>query len=632
MVLESFNARLAWLGCLEHYPKKNADFLDKIIFKGSSRRAMMLDRSREIAATPVTSEPAKAQIGFTGFDQRFHASIARLTGGLSPLALNQAYMDWAGHLLMSPDKQAELVRDLATASARFLSYCLRDGLGADCPPCIEPLPQDTRFSGEEWRQWPFNILSQGFLLTQQWWHKAAAGVPGVTKHHEDIVAFMARQVLDTVSPKNFPLTNPEVIARTQKQSGMNFVRGARNFWEDWQRLAAGGKPTGAEAFEVGRNVAITPGKVVFRNRLIELIQYAPATAEVRAEPVLIVPAWIMKYYILDLSPQNSLVRYLVAQGYTVFMISWKNPGSEDGGLGIEDYRQLGVMAALDAVSAIVPETGVHTAGYCLGGTLLAVAAAAMARDGDTRVKSLTMFAAQTDFSEAGELTLFIDEGQVRFLEDMMTEKNYLDGKQMSGAFQLLRSNDLFWSAAVHEYLMGERAPMIDLMAWNADTTRLPYRMHSEYLRRFFLRNDLVEGRYEAGGKAVSLRDIHAPIFAVSTITDHVAPWRSVYKIQMLTDAEVTFVLSNGGHNAGIVNPPGHPRRHFQIATHKESGAYIDPDSWQASAVRTEGSWWPCWRDWLDSHSSKMTASPRLGTPAKDYAPLCDAPGTYVLEA
>jgi polyhydroxyalkanoate synthase len=298
---------------------------------------------------------------------------------------------------------------------------------------------------------------------------------------------------------------------------------------------------------------------------------------------------------------------------------------------MEDYRRLGIMAAIDAVSTIVPDCSIQAVGYCLGGTLLAIAAAAMARDADTRLKSITLFAAQTDFTEAGELTLFIDEGQVHFLEDMMAEKNYLDGKQMSGAFQLLRSNDLIWSAAVHEYLMGERAPMIDLMAWNADTTRMPFRMHSEYLRQLFLRNDLAEGRFEAGGKAVSLRDIRVPVFAVSTLTDHVAPWRSVYKIQMLTDADVTFVLSNGGHNAGIVNPPGHPNRHHQIATHKEHDTYIDPDSWQTSATHMEGSWWPCWRDWLARHSSRQTQPPSMGAPAIGYAPLCDAPGTYVLE-
>ena len=343
----------------------------------------------------------------------------------------------------------------------------------------------------------------------------------------------------------------------------------------------------------------------------------------RAEPVLIVPAWIMKYYILDLSPQNSLVRYLVEQGYTVFMISWKNPASEDGGLGIEDYRQLGVMAALDAVSAIVPESGIHAAGYCLGGTLLAVAAAAMARDGDRRLKSITLLAAQTDFTEAGELTLFHRRGTGPVPGRHDGRKKLSRRKANVRCVSILRSNDLVWSAAVHEYLMGKRQPMIDLMAWNADTTRMPYRMHSEYLRRFFLTNDLAEGRYEAGGKAVSLRDIHAPVFAVSTITDHVAPWRSVYKIQILTDADVTFVLSNGGHNAGIVNSPGHPNRHHQIATHKESEPYVDPDTWQASAIHMEGSWWPCWRDWLGRHSSKMVPPPRMGTSAKGTVPLGD---------
>src|SRR5579883_2700775 len=267
---------------------------------------------------------------------------------------------------MSPDKQLELIHEASAGMARFLSYCWHDGPGHEIPLCIEPLPQDTRFTGEEWRQWPFNVLSQAFLLTQDWWRKAATGVAGVSKHHEDIVVFLVRQVLDTISPKNFPLTNPEVITQTLKQGGINFVRGALNFWEDWQRLARGIKPVGTEAFEVGRDVAITPGKVVFRNRLIELIQYETATPEVWAEPVLIIPAWIMKYYILDLSPQNSLVRYLVAQGYTVFMISWKNPDTEDGDLGMEDYRELGAMAAINAVSAIVPCSGIHAAGYCLG--------------------------------------------------------------------------------------------------------------------------------------------------------------------------------------------------------------------------------------------------------------------------
>jgi polyhydroxyalkanoate synthase len=568
---------------------------------------------------------------FASIDRPLHAALARFSGGVSPAALSQAYTDWLEHLLFSPDKQLHLAQEAIRLWARYLEYCPRVCADPNCTCCIEPLPQDKRFTGEAWQKWPFNAIYQGFLLTQAWWHDATTDVAGVSKHHQDVVSFVARQLLDVFSPVNFPLTNPDVLAATFRQHGLNFVRGAANFWEDWRRVVNREKPVGAEAFQVGRNVAITPGKVVLRNRLIELIQYAPATDRVYCEPILIVPAWIMKYYILDLSAENSLVRYLTQQGFTVFMISWKNPTTDDRDLGLDDYRTLGVHVALDAVSAIVPDRKVHAVGYCLGGTLLSITAAAMARDGDQRLKSLTLFAAQTDFTEAGELMLFIDEDQISFLEDMMAEQGFLDTKQMAGTFQLLRSSDLIWSAMVHTYLMGERLPMIDLMAWNADATRMPSRMHAEYLRHLFLDNDLPESRYLVGGRPISLRDIHIPIFAVSTITDHVAPWRSVYKIQMLTDADVTFVLSNGGHNAGIVNPPGHPHRHHQIATHKEQENYIDPDTWERAAVHHEGSWWPCWRDWLVKHSSDLVPPPSLGAATLGCAPLADAPGKYVLE-
>ncbi len=564
------------------------------------------------------------------FDRPLHASLAKATAGVSPAAVLQAYTDWAQHLAFSPDKQLDLVEKTVSKWSRYVDYCLRACADPSCEACIEALPQDKRFAGDAWQTQPFAAIYQGFLLTQQWWHNATTGVNGVSKHHEDVVSFVARQLLDTVSPANFPLTNPEVLAATVAQGGQNLARGAANFWEDWRRIVNGDGPVGVEAFQVGRDVAVTPGKIVFRNRLIELIQYAPVTEEVHAEPILIVPAWIMKYYILDLSPENSLVKYLVEQGHTVFVLSWKNPTGEDRDLGMADYRELGVMAALDAVSAIVPKRHIHAVGYCLGGTLLAIASAAMARDGDDRLKSLTLFAAQTDFTEAGELMLFIDEAQVSFLEDMMAEQGYLDTKQVAGAFQLLRSNDLIWSAMVQTYLKGERRSMIDLMAWNADTTRMPHRMHSEYLRHLFLDNDLAESRYEVTGRPVSLRDIRIPVFAVSTIADHVAPWRSVYKIQWLTDADVTFVLSNGGHNAGIVSPPGHPRRHHQIATHREDENYVDPDAWQQAAVHHDGSWWPCWQEWLVKQSSETVTPPAIGAPRKGYSVLDDAPGAYVL--
>jgi polyhydroxyalkanoate synthase len=460
----------------------------------------------------------------------------------------------------------QLDRKGLAQAARLARYALRVASAHDCPTCIEPLEQDRRFAAPAWQQWPFNVIHQGFLLQQQWWHNATTGVRGVSRHHENMVTFAGRQWLDMWSPSNFIWTNPEVLHAITQSGGANLWRGAMNFLDDARRLALDDAPAGVEGFEVGKDVAVTPGKVVFRNHLIELIQYTPTTPDVHAEPVLIVPSWIMKYYILDLSPHNSMVKYLVDQGHTVFILSWKNPTAADRDLGLEDYRRLGVMDALDAVTAIVPERKVQAVGYCLGGTLLTIAAAAMARDGDERLQSLTLLASETDFRESGEIALFIDDSQLAWLEAVMWDKGYLDGKQMAGAFQMLNSRDLIWSRRVREYLLGERQTFNDLMAWNADVTRMPYRMHSEYLRKLYLDNDLAEGRYRVGGRPVALADIEVPMFIVGTVRDHVAPWPSVYKMHLLSDAELTFVLTSGGHNAGVVSEPGHPRRSFQIAT------------------------------------------------------------------
>jgi poly[(R)-3-hydroxyalkanoate] polymerase subunit PhaC len=565
-------------------------------------------------------------------DRSLHATIARLTAGLSPAALAHAYLDWATHLTYSPGKRLQLLDKTMRKAVRFASYAYRYGLeGQAAACCIEPLPQDKRFVAEAWQRWPFNFLHQSFLLHQQWWHNATTGVRGLSKRHEDMVEFASRQLLDTISPSNFLLTNPEVLQRTLSRGGTNLIGGFQNLVQDWERAISGKKPVGSEQFVVGRDVAATPGQVVYRNRLIELIQYAPATDKVRPEPVLIVPAWIMKYYILDLSPQNSLVRYLTRQGYTVFMISWKNPGPGDRDLGLDDYRSLGVMTALDAIGNIVPNEQVHGVGYCLGGTLLSIAAAAMARDGDARLKTMTLLAAQTDFTEAGELMLFINESQLAFLEDMMWEQGFLDSRQMAGAFQMLRSNDLVWSRMVHDYLMGERRSMSDLMAWNADATRMPYRMHSEYLRRLFLNNDLAEGRFIVAERPVALSDIRLPLFAVGTLRDHVAPWQSTYKIHLLTDCEVTYLLASGGHNAGIVSEPGRDGRSYQVRTTEHDDRYLDPDTFLAVAPREEGSWWPKWTDWLAARSGAPVAPRDTGAPAQGYPPLGDAPGVYVLQ-
>lgn len=562
-------------------------------------------------------------------DRMLHAAMARLTHGLSPASLGAAVGDWLTHLALSPGKQQQLGEKALRKLHRLLLY-VAQSTRAGCAPCIEPLPQDTRFRHPDWQQYPFNIIYQAFLLLQQWWWNATTEVRGVTPHHEQVVTFVARQLLDIFSPSNFPLTNPEVLREISRSGGLNLMQGAANWWNDAVRLAAGRRPEGSEAYEVGKNVAITPGQVVYRNRLIELIQYRPATTRVYREPVLIVPSWIMKYYILDLSPGNSLVRYLVDEGHTVFMISWRNPDAKDRDLGMNDYLRQGVMAALAAVSAIVPQRRIHAVGYCLGGTLLAIAAATLARDGKSPLRSLTLLASEVDFEEPGELSLFIDESQVTYLEDLMWDQGYLDGKQMSGAFTLLNSKDLVWSRLVRDYLMGQRRPLSDLMAWNADATRLPYRMHTEYLRDFYLKNDLAEGRYEVGGKPVALGDIEIPLFAVGTVRDHVSPWRSVYHIHLLTDAEITFLLTTGGHNAGVVSEPGHRNRSYQVATRRKGAKYIDPDTWQETTPASEGSWWPEWQRWLSAHSTGRARPPAMGAPRHGYAPLADAPGQYVL--
>ena len=615
-------------------PKTRAVFAEPRPARRAHARKAATGQQKPHADTTSQAEFLRDSYASTAFadllDRSLNASIARFTAGLSPMTLLGAYTDWASHLGASPGKQLQLVEKAARKAMRFAQYAGRRTLAHDTPPCIEPLPQDGRFIADAWHDSPYDLLYQFFLLTQQWWHNATTDVRGVALRHENIVAFGTRQWLDMFSPSNVLLTNPEVIERTRREAGGNLLRGYWNLLEDVERAWAGRKRAGADAFRPGRNVAITLGSVVYRNRLIELIQYAPATTMVRPEPVLIVPAWIMKYYILDLSPHNSLVRYLTEQGYTVFMISWKNPSPEDRDLAMDDYRRLGVLAALDAIAAIVPKRKAHAVGYCIGGTLLAIAAAAMARDGDARLQSISLFAAQTDFSEAGELMLFINESQLAFLEDLMWEQGFLDSRQMAGTFQLLRSNDLVWSRMVRTYLLGEREPMTDLNAWNADATRMPYRQHAEYLRHLFLDNDLAEGRYFVDGKPIALSDIRVPIFAVGTERDHVAPWRSVFKLNLLTDAEITFLLTSGGHNVGIVSAPdqSHSKRHYRATTRRAGDPYVDPDAWMASHNAHAGSWWPAWVSWLNARSGEAARPPPIGAAA--FKPVCDAPGTYVL--
>ena len=592
-------------------------------------------------AVPVAAPPAGAEQGASAWqggarraypedevdgasaDLLLNAALARLTGFISPVALGLAWQDWASHLLLSPVKQSELAVQAVEGAWRWLHYAQAAAGGPLAGP-VQPLAQDRRFDGDAWQQWPYNVISQGFLLQQQWWHRATHSVRGVSRHHGDVVTFVARQLLDCVAPSNFVATNPEVQQVTLATRGANLASGmaraSADAWRAWQ-----GDGARLPLLRPGHDTATTAGTVVLRNRLIELLRYDAIGARVRERPLLIVPAWIMKYYILDLADQASLVRYLVEQGHTVYMISWKNPDAGDRALAMEDYRRLGIMAALDAIGARHGGAAVNACGYCLGGTLLAIAAAAMARDGDDRLASITLLAAQVDFTEPGELSLFIDDSEISFLEAAMWRDGYLDTRQMAGAFQLLRSNDLIWSYRLRHYLLGQPEQANAMMAWNADATRMPYRMHSEYLRYLFLDNQLATGRYLVDGAPVALADIHVPIFAVGTVNDHVAPWRSVYKIVLLTDTDVTFLLSSGGHNAGIVAPPASSGRSFQQRWHRADAPYVDPEHWRTDTPVQAGSWWPSWQHWLDRHSGAWQAA------TSERAALAAAPGTYVLQ-
>jgi polyhydroxyalkanoate synthase len=559
-------------------------------------------------------------------DRLTHAVAAPFTGGLSPVSLALAMADWAWHLGVSPGRQLEL--------AALAAQLTRDTLDTHDSGDAGSADDDPRFRHEAWANWPFSQLRKGFRNAEKFWQEATR-VPGMTGHHTDMTQFFAKQWLGLMAPANWLATNPVVLRDVAQSNGAHLLKGAQNWLHDVSGLQTTDDLAQAQRFVVGRDVAVTPGKVVYRNRLIELIRYDAQTDSVHPEPVLIIPSWIMKYYILDLSPNNSMARYLVGQGHTVYMLSWRNPDASDRDLTMDDYLRLGVLDALRAVGTFSDGSrGVHAMGYCLGGTLLAIAAAALARARgmtDTKdlpaLKSLTLLAAQTDFSEPGELGLFIDESQVGFLDNITRGKGFLTGNQMAGSFQFLHSRDLVWTRRMREYLMGEREQANDLMAWNADTTRMPARMHHEYLTSLYLHNALATSSYRVEGRAVSLGDIRVPVFMVGTQRDHISPWPSVYKLHHLCDAEVTFVLTSGGHNAGIISEPGHAHRSYQMASRAAHGAWVEPGQWAEQTPTQEGSWWPAWHQWLARHSGRK--QPARGLPKA--AVLGDAPGAYVMQ-
>jgi polyhydroxyalkanoate synthase len=581
-----------------------------------------------IAGLPAVIEPPQP-VGnpHQNFDRAARAAVARLSGGVSTHAFVEAWSDWVQHLARAPGRQMELAEHAQRSLLKLATLATNPG---NAPP-FAPKPYDHRFDHGGWQKQPFQMWQQGFLAMQDWWDHATEPMRGLRPDDAERTRFLARQTLDVLSPSNAPFLNPEIIAETASTAGRNLTEGAAHFAHDAMKILTGQRDPAPKGYQIGKNLACTPGQVVYRNDMMELIQYTPQTPQVHARPILIVPAWIMKYYILDLSPENSMVRYLVGKGFTVFMISWTNPTSDQRDLSLEDYRKRGVMAALNAVTAIVPDTPVQAVGYCLGGTILAIAAATMARDHDNRFGSVTLMAAQVDFAEAGELLLFLDESQVAFLEDLMWEQGYLDRPQMARAFAAIRAEDLIWTRAVQRYFLGREDVPTDIGVWLSDTTRMPARMHSQYLRGLFLENRLTAGRFAVEGRVIALKDLSVPLFVIGTETDHIAPWRSVYKTKLFTDSDLTFVLTKGGHNSGILSEPGHKGRHYRIS-HRQAGAhYVGPDAWLAEAAPKSGSWWPDWADWLAAQGGGLVNATTMGAPDKGLAPLCPAPGSYVMQ-
>lgn len=489
---------------------------------------------------------------------------------------------------------------------------------------IEPEKGDKRFSAPDWQQNPvFDALKQGYLLTATTLLKSAAEVQGLDEHQQRKLIFYLRQFLDAISPSNFAFTNPQVIHETVQSGGQNLVAGMEHLLRDMR--AGQVKMTDTDAFAPGRNLALTPGQVVLRNRLVELIQYAPTTKMVASIPLLFIPPWINKYYILDMQPKNSLVKFLVDAGFTVFVISWKNPDASMEDIGFEDYLDLGPLEALATIREITGSPHVNVVGYCIGGTLLSMALPYLEAKKDKTVKHAAFFVSLQDFSEVGDTSVFIDEPQVAYIEGQMMERGYLDSRSMATMFNMLRANDLIWSNIINNYLLGKEPPAFDLLYWNADGTRMTRAAHSFYLRNTYLENNLIEpGRIVLKGVPIDLGKIHQDIYAVGTQQDHIVPWQSAWRISQLASGKVRFVLGGSGHIAGIINPPSKGRGYWT-----NDRKVANAGEWLESAVYHEGSWWTDWLEWLKSRSGEQVSPPHMGSEA--HPALTPAPGTYVLE-
>ena len=547
-------------------------------------------------------------------------------GMADPMAIGAAFFDMTAKLMADPSRLVQAQLSLWNDYMTLWQRSAQRFLGGEAEPVIEAASEDRRFRDKAWSDNTlFDFIKQSYLLTARCLQGAVKDVEGLDERTARKVDFYTRQFVDAIAPSNFLMTNPEVLRATIDSRGENLLNGLKNLLDDLERgkgrLAI--TMTDMAAFKIGENVATTPGKVVYQNELIQLLQYAPNTETVKRRPLLIIPPWINKFYILDLRPRNSFIRWAVEQGHTVFVISWVNPDERLAQKSFEDYMRDGLLAALDAMEQATGEREANVIGYCLGGTLLAATLAYMTAKRDRRIKSATFFVTMVDFTEAGELSVFIDEEQLHALEERMEKKGYLEARDMHTTFNMLRANDLIWSFVVNNYLLGKSPFPFDLLYWNADSTRMPAAMHSFYLRKMYQENLLARpGGITLGGVPIDLRKVKTPAFLLSTRDDHIAPWRSTYAATQLYSGPVKFVLSASGHIAGVVNPPGSKYGHWENDANPPTG-----EAWLADATQRPDSWWPVWERWISKYAGGEVAARQPGD--GKLTPIEDAPGSYV---
>ncbi|MCX7368772.1 MAG: class I poly(R)-hydroxyalkanoic acid synthase, partial [Alphaproteobacteria bacterium] len=544
-------------------------------------------------------------------------------GEAGPLDIGNAFLDMTSRLMANPARLVQAQIGFWQDYLTLWQHTARRMMGEPAPDVIAEDQKDKRFKDEAWRENEvFDFIRQSYLLSARYMQRLVHDAEGLDEKTAQKVDFYTRQFVDAMSPTNFAVTNPEVLRRTAETGGENLLKGLSNLLTDLERGQGNLRirMTDESKFKVGENIAVTPGKVVYQNDLMQLIQYTPTTEKVLKRPLLILPPWINKYYILDLRPKNSFIRWAVDQGHTVFMVSWVNPDEHLAEKGFEDYMLEGPYAALDAIEKATGEKAVNAIGYCLGGTLLSATLAHMAAKRDTRIKSATFFTTMVDFTESGELGVFIDEEQLKALEAKMQKRGYLEGREMATTFNMLRANDLIWSFVVNNYLLGQDPFPFDLLYWNDDSTRMPARMHSFYLRRMYQQNDLIKpGGIDLLGVKLDLRKIKLPTYILSTREDHIAPWASTYRATQTYTGDIRFVLAASGHIAGVVNPPDAGKYSHWVNTTLPA----EPEAWLASSTELAGSWWPDWQRWVTGQDPAQVPA------RKPKNAIEDAPGSYV---